>query len=147
MCSTSRSRSAAIATSRCRSPRRRAGKAFEAHPDQQVLAFAVLGQRADLGLVVIGPDLAALHALHRDLLATPLGARLEPRPELSLVSLTEASEYMDDDGSPRMAAMRDSRLHPRDLPLRRMVCYYPMAKRRSGADNWYGLPFERSQGA
>ena len=38
--------------------------------------------------------------------------------------------------------MRDSRLHPRDLPLRRVLCYYPMAKRRAGADNWYGLPFE-----
>ena len=117
--------------------------AFEAEPDQQVLAFAVLGQRADLGLLVIGPDLARLHALHRDLMATPLGARLEPRPELSLVSITEASEYIDDDGSPRIAAMRDSRLHPRDLPLRRMLCYYPMAKRRQGEDNWYALPFER----
>jgi len=118
-------------------------EAFEAHPDQQVLAFAVLGQRADLGLVMIGPDLARLNALHRDLMATPLGARLEPRPELSLVSLTEASEYLEDDGSPRVAAMRDSRLHPRDLPLRRVLCYYPMAKRRLGEDNWYGLPFEK----
>jgi chlorite dismutase len=118
-------------------------EAFEAHPDQQVLAFAVLGQRADLGLLVVGPDLARLHALQRDLAATPLGARLAPRPELSLVSITEASEYLEDDGSPRVAAMRDSRLHPRDLPLRRMLCYYPMAKRRLGDDNWYGLPFER----
>ena len=115
---------------------------FQAHPDQQVLAFAVLGQRADLGLLVIGPDLARLHALHRDLAATPLGARLEPRPELSLLSITEASEYLEDDGSPRAAAMRDSRLHPRDLPLRRVLCYYPMAKRRLGSDNWYGLSFE-----
>jgi peroxiredoxin len=104
-------------------------EAFQAEPDQQVLAFSVLGQRADLGLLVIGPDLARLHALVE-------------RPELSLVSITEASEYLDDDGSPRVAAMRDSRLHPRDLPLRRIVCYYPMAKRRTGADNWYALPFE-----
>ena len=117
-------------------------EAFQAEPDQQVLAFSVLGQRADLGLLVIGPDLARLHALHRDLLATPLAARLVERPELSLVSITEASEYLEDDGSPRVAAMRDSRLHPRDLPLRRIVCYYPMAKRRTGADNWYALPFE-----
>ena len=116
--------------------------AFEGEPDQQVLAFSVLGQRADLGLLLIGPDLARLHALHRDLLATPLATRLVERPELSLVSITEASEYLEDDGSPRVAALRDSRLHPRDLPLRRVLCYYPMSKRRAGADNWYGLPFE-----
>jgi chlorite dismutase len=117
-------------------------EAFEAEPDQQVLAFSVLGQRADLGLMLVGPDLSRLHALHRDLMATSLGARLDERPELSLLSLTEASEYLEDDGSPRVAAMREARLHPRDLPARRVLCYYPMAKRRQGADNWYGLPFE-----
>ncbi len=116
-------------------------EAFNAEPDYQCLAYAVLGQRADLGLMLVGPDLVRLHALHRDLLATPVGSQLEERPELAFVSLTEASEYMDDDGSPRVGAMRQARLHPRDLPLRRMLCFYPMAKRRVGDDNWYRLPF------
>ena len=117
--------------------------AFNADPDYQCLAYAVLGQRADLGLLLVGPDLVRLQALHQDLLATPLGARLEERPELSFISITEASEYMEDDGSPRVAASRDARLHPRNLPLRRMLCFYPMAKRRTGEDNWYRLPFDR----
>lgn len=120
-------------------------EAFEAEPDYQCLASSVLGARADLGLMLIGPDFARLNALHRDLLATPLGARLEDRPELSYVSMTEASEYLPDDGSERVAAMRDARLHPRDLPTRRMICFYPMSKRRSGPDNWYTLPFDRRQ--
>ncbi|CAA9547064.1 MAG: Coproheme decarboxylase HemQ (no EC) [uncultured Thermoleophilia bacterium] len=118
-------------------------EAFEAEPDYQCLPYAVVGQRADLGLMLVGPDLVRLHGLHRDLLATPLGSRLEERPELSFVSLTEASEYMEDDGSARVAASRDARLHPRNIRLRRMLCFYPMAKRRTGDDNWYRLPFDR----
>jgi peroxiredoxin len=28
------------------------------------------------------------------------------------------------------------------IPQRRYACFYPMNKRRNGADNWYSLPFE-----
>ena len=52
--------------------------------------------------MAIGPDLVELQRLHRALEGTPLGARLEPRPELSFVSITEASEYLADDGSERI---------------------------------------------
>ncbi len=117
-------------------------EAFEAGDDQKCIAYAVLGQKADLGLMLIGPDVARLHRLHVDLLQTPLGARLEERRELSYVSLTEASEYMIDDGSGRVAEMREARLHPRGLPRRRVICFYPMSKRRLGDDNWYSLPFD-----
>jgi len=117
-------------------------EAFEGEPDYQCIAYAVLGQRADLGLLLVGPDFTRLHALHRELLATPLGAVLDERPALSFVSITEASEYLGNDGSERMAAMRDARLHPRDLPARRMICFYPMRKRRQAGANWYELDFE-----
>ena len=116
--------------------------AFEAEPDQKCFAYAVLGQRADLGLMLMGPDVARLHRLHADLLATPLGARLEEQRELGYVSLTEASEYLIDDGSGTHAEMRDRRLHPRGLPRRRVICFYPMSKRRLGEDNWFSLPFD-----
>ena len=116
--------------------------AFEAEPDYQCVPFSVLGQRADLGLMLIGPDFVRLQRLHRDLLRTPLGERLEDRGELSFVSITEASEYLADDGSERAAQMREARLHPRDLPLRRMICFYPMSKRRDAGRNWFQLPFE-----
>jgi peroxiredoxin len=40
--------------------------------------------------------------------------------------------------------------HPRNagrlwahIPQRRYVCFYPMDKKREGADNWYMLPFEQ----
>jgi peroxiredoxin len=116
--------------------------AFEARDDYQVLPFSVIGQRADFGLMVVGPDLVELQRLHRALEGTPLGARLEPRPDLSFVSITEASEYLGDDGSERIQAMRAARMYPRDLPMRRLICFYPMSKRRESEHNWYTLEFE-----
>jgi peroxiredoxin len=37
-----------------------------------------------------------------------------------------------------------SRLRPK-IPDRRYVCFYPMSKRRAGADNWYMLPLVERQ--
>ena len=37
-----------------------------------------------------------------------------------------------------------ARLFPK-IPANRYVCFYPMNKRRQGADNWYTLPIEERQ--
>ncbi len=137
-------------------------QAFDARDDYQVLAFSVLGQKADLGLMLLGPDLAELDQLSTELVASPLGAAL--LPAASYLSLTELSEYtstredeaqrlVDEDGlvegsaehaaalasfDDRMAGYAKHRLHPR-LPQRKVISFYPMSKRRSGADNWYTL--------
>jgi chlorite dismutase len=126
----------------------------------QALVFAVLGHKADLGIMALGPDLSRLHAFQQDLLTGPL------LPESSYVSLTELSEYSmtedderarlaDEEGltdpavveerlaawSERMAHYREHRIHPQ-LPRKQLLCFYPMSKRRVGDDNWYVLPFE-----
>ncbi|HVL99089.1 MAG TPA: hydrogen peroxide-dependent heme synthase [Egibacteraceae bacterium] len=137
---------------------------FNARDDYQVLAFSVLGQKADLGLVALGPDLAELDQLSIELTASPLGAAL--LPAASYVSLTELSEYtsnaddearrlVEEDGMAkgsaehaealeafraRMAGYAEHRLHPK-LPHRQMIAFYPMSKRRAGQDNWYALDF------
>ena len=122
-------------------------ESFEREPDYQVIPFSVIGQRADVGWMAIGPDFVELQRLQRSLEATALGARLEPRPELSFVSITEASEYLGDDGSDRIRAMRDTRMHPRDLPMRRMICFYPMSKRRGVGENWNRPRYEERRSA
>lgn len=38
----------------------------------------------------------------------------------------------------------NTRLWPK-IPARRYLCFYPMNKRRNGADNWYSLPIEQRQ--
>jgi chlorite dismutase len=127
--------------------------------DHQVLTFSVLGHKADLGVMALGPDLARLQQLQHALSAAPL------RATWSYVSLTEASEYTttEDDERARLAAeeqvtdpaevearliawrermahYREHRVHPR-LPMKKSICFYPMSKRRVGDDNWYALPF------
>ena len=98
--------------------------------DHQVLVFTVLGHKAELGIRALGPDVARLQAFQHELAAAPLSL------EWSYVSLTERSEYTDDEERAR------ARLYPR-LPRKRAICFYPMSKRRAPEANWYELPFEQ----
>jgi peroxiredoxin len=97
--------------------------------DHQALCFAVLGHKAALGIMALGPDLARLQAFEQELAAAPL------EPAWSYVSLTERSEYTDDEERARQ------RLYPQ-LPLKRTICFYPMSKRRTSGANWYELDFD-----
>ena len=61
----------------------------------QGLCVAVLGHKADFGVMALGPDLARLQAFQHELLAAPL------EPVYSFVSLTEASEYTSTEADER----------------------------------------------
>ena len=72
----------------------------------QVVPFAVLGHKADLGFMAVGADLWRLRALQTDLVA----AGLELRD--SYVSLTELSEYsagVPDQKTDRLASFHTSK--------------------------------------
>lgn len=131
--------------------------AFTETEPHQVVAFSVLGGRADVGLMALGPDLDALDGFVKAVLNGPVEC------VDSFVSLTELSEYTtteDDERArlareqpevdaeealrawnDRMAQYRTHRLYPR-LPARNVICFYPMAKTRIPEANWYSLPFE-----
>ena len=110
----------------------RAVKAAE-EGGQQVVSFAVLGHKADLGFMLIGPDLVAARRSQSNLVQA--GRELAA----SYLSLTEVSEYAR--GMP--ADRLDARLHPKLPPDgKRAICFYPMSKRRDGDDNWYRLNYE-----
>src|SRR5437763_13367171 len=127
----------------------------------QALVSASLGHKADLGIMALGPDLARLQAFQAEVAAVPA-----LRPAWSFVSLTETSEYTSTEEQERerlsshaegldeaaiearleawrtrMAKYREDKLHPH-LPLKKLICFYPMAKRRKNNVNWYQLPFE-----
>jgi len=102
----------------------------------QVVTVALLGHKADLGVMVLGPDLWRLRALQSAL----CGAGLEPTG--SYVSLTEVSEYAE--GIPE--EMKQARLYPElPPPDKKAFCFYPMSKRRSAEHNWYALEYEARQ--
>jgi peroxiredoxin len=99
----------------------------------QVVPAALLGHKADLGLMALGPDLWRLRAFQSEIQAS--GAV----PVASYVSLTEISEYAA--GVPE--ELRQARLFPQLPPEGKSAfCFYPMSKRRSAEHNWYSLDFE-----
>ena len=136
-------------------------------PDTHLLTFAVATPKADLGFMLLTPDLQTANAFEKQLtLALGPGAL---HPVYSYLSQTERSEYtttaeqyaaetlqgekgMQPGTAEFDAAMREfedrmahylkHRLYP-VLPDWPAICFYPMSKRRNGDDNWYALPFER----
>lgn len=123
----------------------------------------VSGHKADFSLMLLDPDPMVLDSVHQRVLASPLGAALEPT--YSFVSLTEVSEYVptleqygdrlveegEERDSPaynakikayeqREVHMRRQRLTP-DLPPWPATCFYPMNKSRVPGANWFQLDF------
>jgi chlorite dismutase len=102
----------------------------------QVVCASMLGHKADVCVLALGPDLRELRRLQ-----TALGAAGLDVVD-SYVSLTEVSEYAQ--GVPE--AMKQARLYPQLPPADKPAfCFYPMSKRREGHANWFTLPYERRE--
>lgn len=139
---------------------------IRATADTHLLIFSVVSPKADLGFMLLTPDLQLANAFEKQL-ALALGPEILS-PAYSYLSQTESSEYTTTrdqyaaetlvgekgmaDGSPeyesalkefdeRMAHYLKHRLYP-VLPDWPVICFYPMSKRRSGNDNWYSLSYE-----
>jgi len=101
--------------------------------DHQVVSVAMLGHKADLAFMALGPDLWRLRRLQTEL--TQAGLEVVD----SYVSLTEVSEYAQ--GVPE--EMKQARLYPNLPPEgKRAFCFYPMSKRRGESVNWFTLPYD-----
>ncbi|MBV9665980.1 MAG: chlorite dismutase family protein [Actinobacteria bacterium] len=104
--------------------------------DVQVVTFAVLGHKADVGFMALGDDLWKLRDLQSALQAAGLGV------VDSFVSVTEVSEYAQH----LTEGMKRPRLYPQLPPDDKYaICFYPMSKRRNVEQNWYALPYEERE--
>src|SRR5918993_5426086 len=104
--------------------------------DHQVVPVAVVGHKADVGFVALGPDLWRLRRFQTAVTAAGLDV------VDSYVSLTEVSEYAE--GMPE--ERKNARLYPRLPPEGKTAfCFYPMSKRRGDVHNWYELPYEERE--
>ena len=139
---------------------------IRATPDTHLLIFSVATPKADLGFMLLTPDLQVANIFEKQL-SLSLGPEILS-PTYSYLSQTEGSEYTTTreqysaetligekgltEGTPefeaalkefdeRMAHYLKHRLYPvrPDWPV---ICFYPMSKRRNGGDNWYALDFE-----
>jgi chlorite dismutase len=132
----------------------------------QLLTLGIVTPKADLGFMLITPDLQVANRIEKQLTLS-LGADILI-PVYSYLSLTEESEYTTSEeqyagtleteqklqrGSQefeaamqsfreRMKHYRHERVYP-TLPDWPVVCFYNMTKRRGEEHNWYSLPFEK----
>jgi len=102
----------------------------------QVVTCAVLGHKADLGVLALGPDLWRLQQLEAELAAAGVEA------VWSYLSLTEVSEYARGMPAERLEPRLHPRLPPEGMPV---LCFYPMSKRRDATGNWYALAYEERE--
>ena len=101
--------------------------------EHQVVPVAMLGHKADLGFMALGPDLWRLRQLQTELAAADLDV------VDSYVSLTEISEYAQ--GVPD--ELKQARLYPNLPPEGKTAfCFYPMSKRRGDKYNWYATSYD-----
>ncbi|WP_193214748.1 hydrogen peroxide-dependent heme synthase [Luteolibacter marinus] len=140
---------------------------IRATKDTHLLTFSIATPKADIGFMLLTPDLQVANAYEKQL-SLSLGPEILS-PVYSYLSQTEGSEYTTTseqyaaetlvaekglaEGSPefeqamkefedRMAHYLKHRLYP-VLPDWPAVCFYPMSKRRQGDDNWYSLSYEK----
>ena len=138
---------------------------IRATPDTHLLIFSIATPKADLGFMLLTADLQVANAFEKQLTLSLGAGTLSPA--YSYLSQTEGSEYTTTSeqyaaetlvaekgltpDSPefiagmkefdeRMDHYRKHRLYP-VLPDWPVICFYPMAKRRNGGDNWYALDF------
>lgn len=137
--------------------------AAASHP--RLTCYANAGNKADLVFLLQHATLNGLARLHRELEAAfPPGAL---QPVYQYLSVTELTEYMPTLEDARNRLIRQENLAPDseafqqrfaeekarieeyahyrlypELPDWEVMGFYPMNKRRAGADNWYLLDFE-----
>ena len=129
----------------------------------QLLAFSVVTPKADLGFMLLTPDLQTANGFEKRL-SLSLGPDVLT-PVFSYLSMTERSEYTTSEaeyaaatlekekglaaGTPehdagledfrtRMDKYGKERLYPK-LGNRPVICFYSMGKRRGEQQNWYRM--------
>lgn len=137
---------------------------IRATPQTQLLVLSMLTPKADIGLMLLTPDLHTAN-LYEKQLTLALGPDVLT-PVYSYLSMTEWTEYVSSEeeqaakvtaekgfaaGTPEhaaemetfhkhMAKYRQDRLYP-NMPDWPVFCFYPMSKRRNDGNNWYAQPF------
>jgi hydrogen peroxide-dependent heme synthase len=140
--------------------------AMSERDDGQSALFNELGHKGDLLVIHFRRAFEELAEAERELAETALSQFLEQAGsylsviEIGLYESTVKlhSQLVGRGLTPDSSELREavtaeiteqrarlaSRLWPK-IPERRYLCFYPMTKRRSGADNWYMLPLEERQ--
>lgn len=152
--------------SRARERFKKAVEDFRRGENCQAFTYSIWGLRADLGVMLVDPELHHLNQVEVEL-SSALGPGTL-HSAYSFISMSEISEYMSQDSdydrtlrekeglSPdseeyqrkmeqfksRMQVYIKDRLYPQLPEDHRLLCFYPMSKRRGDKENWYLLDFD-----
>ena len=117
-------------------------KSEAVHENKQgsLALYSIVGHKADFVMMHLRETLEELNALETEF--NKLKFYSYTFPAHSYVSIVELSNYTGQASEearklPEIAA----RLYP-SLPKTRHICFYPMNKKRDGADNWYMLSMD-----
>jgi hydrogen peroxide-dependent heme synthase len=99
----------------------------------QVVTASMLGHKADLCIMIVGPDLRELRRLQTAV--QHAGYEVVD----SYASMTEVSEYAAGMPMEMLKLRLEPVLPPEGKPA---FCFYPMSKKREVGANWFTLPFE-----
>lgn len=139
---------------------------IRSHPKTQLLLFSMMSPKADIGIMLLTPDLQDANRFEKQL-ALALGPDILA-PAYSYLSMTEWTEYSEkeeeaierlkkegleegseaftkrlDEWKAHMKKYYQDRLYP-NMPDWPVFCFYPMNKRRGTDDqNWYALDFAK----
>ncbi len=139
-------------------------QAIRSHPKTQLLSFSMVSPKADLGFMLLTPDLQDANRFEKEL-QLALGPDVLS-PTYSYLSMTEWTEYSEkeEEAAARiqqseglepgteafdkrlaewkghMAKYFNDRLYP-NMPDWPVMCFYPMSKRRNVGANWYAQDF------
>ncbi|KAA1039358.1 hydrogen peroxide-dependent heme synthase [Macrococcus equipercicus] len=107
--------------------------------------YNITGQKADLMLWLLRPEMKDLNALENEFNKLALTDYLIPT--YSYVSVIELSNYLagESNDDPYQNPHVRARLYP-EVPRSAYVCFYPMDKRRTPEDNWYMLDMDARKG-
>jgi hydrogen peroxide-dependent heme synthase len=139
-----------------------AANAGPSHP--RVMTYTNLGGKADFVFFIMAEEAGSAAQIHRDLEhCFPPGTLL---PVFNYLSVTELPEYVSTEEDMREMLVQQEKLSPGtevfekrlrelrerhaqyehyrlypEMPDWELMAFYPMSKRRAGADNWYVLDF------
>jgi len=139
---------------------------IRAHPKTQLLTLSMVSPKADLGFMLLTPDLQDANRFEKEL-SLALGPDVLSAC-FSYLSMTEWTEYSEkeDEAAERIARTESleigseahtarlaewkthmdkyysDRLYP-NLPDWQIMCFYPMSKRRNVGANWYAQDFAK----
>jgi chlorite dismutase len=140
--------------------------AIRRHPKTQLLSFSMVSPKADVGFMLLTPDLQDANAFEKQL-SLALGPDVL-NPSYSYLSMTEWTEYSEKEEEAvarlqtteglqpgteafekrlaewkaHMSKYYSDRLYP-NMPDWQVMCFYPMSKRRSVGANWYAQDFAK----